>query len=118
MTFGVKTRRILQYTVVNDFKMPGMYKPRPFVFIRGLIDEAMVKKGRVLFIRFDDQYPNVIDVETDHSKVFQLTDKEWLRIKNNLIQKINDSRTKPPIDDQKQSSAASWGFLLEVPTKK
>jgi hypothetical protein len=84
LIFGLHEREIIQFKVVRPFLIPGAFKPVPAVRIYGLGPKRRVYPGNRLFVRFDERYPNVIDLEAtvgdNEARIFQLQEKEWLKI--------------------------------------
>lgn len=86
--FCVSTRFIDRFVVNTDFKMPGAYYAAANVPIPGM-GFTKVKKGDILWIRYDTTVPDRFDIELIGTKgrwqlkdqVFRLTDLDWIKIK-------------------------------------
>lgn len=89
MIFGLHERFILQYKVSEPFDIPGYFKPVPDIRIPGLKRQRHVKTGKLLWVRFDLKYPDVIELEapighSEEPRIFQMNREQWLAIKRSL----------------------------------
>jgi len=86
--FCVQTRSILQYRVIESFRLPGKLFAAPRIPIAGL-GHRDIRKGAMVYVRHDITMPDRYDVEHTctpgrKAEVFLLTDLEWKSIRKKL----------------------------------
>jgi hypothetical protein len=83
--FGTSDRHVGCWKVIADFRLPGkLYDSHTGQFYRQK-DQADIKTDFQFWIRFDDEKPEIVEMESDElNEVFTLTRDEWAGIKGNL----------------------------------
>lgn len=81
--FGVDERPIDFYKVIKEFKLPGAYRLNSTATAQGY-KNPYLKYGKILTVRQDSDKPNIVGIQVDDNKCFNLTRSEWKSIQHKV----------------------------------